>query len=248
MLESRRYTPAVRLLIVKTGSTIEPLRARRGDFEAWFREGLELGEREAPVVAPFEGEKLPEARAVPAALVTGSPAMVTEQEPWSVATERWLREFVRTGRPLLCVCYGHQLLAQALGGRVDYNPAGSELCTVRVELTEAGRRSPVFAGLPGELAVHASHSQSVLELPPGATLLARNAHDAHQAFAVGARAFSVQFHPEFDADILRGYAAERAEGARAQDIASAARDSEHGRAILARFRELLPPEGRSGSA
>lgn len=234
----------MRVLIVKAGSTVEPLLATRGDFEDWFRAGLDLAEDEAPVVSVFRGDALPDPERVPAALVTGSAAMVTDEDPWSLATERWLARYVRLGRPLLGVCYGHQLLAKALGGRVGDNPNGPEVGTVEVELTEAGRGEPLFAGLPTTLRVQSSHRQSVLALPPRARHLARNAHDEFQAFAVGERAFAVQFHPEFDAGIVRGYLGDRSEslcasGVDAERIARAARDSEHGRRVLERFRESI---------
>lgn len=234
----------MRLLVLKCGSTVPSLIPRRGDFEDWFRQGLGLSAAEAPIVDPSRGDALPDPAAVPAIVVTGSPAMVTDDAPWSLVSEDWLAACVRRGVPTLAVCYGHQLLARALGGTVGLNPHGREIGTVRVALTAAGRRDPLLTGLPDELVVQESHSQSVLIPPPGAEVLAGNAHDPHQALRLGERAWGVQFHPEFDADIVRGYLAERGdaiagEGGDPTALAAATRDSDHGRRILQRFLTLL---------
>jgi GMP synthase (glutamine-hydrolysing) len=105
--------------------------------------------------------------------------------------------------PVLGVCFGHQLLAHALGGAVERHPRGPEVGTVGVELTGAGRRDPLFAGLDSPLAVQASHEDHVAVAPPGAVILALNEHDPVQAFAHGPRLRGVQFHPEFDLERAR---------------------------------------------
>jgi GMP synthase (glutamine-hydrolysing) len=116
----------------------------------------------------------------------------------------WLLGVART-RPVLGVCFGHQLLARALGGRVERHGGGPEAGTFDVDLTEAGRADPLFAGLPPRLAVQEGHEDHVPEPPPGAVLLATNAHTPVQAFALGPRIRGVQFHPEFDAARTRAF-------------------------------------------
>jgi len=232
------------LWIVKAGSTVSRLVPRRGDFEDWFRAGLGRDAATAPRVRPYRGDALPPPAEAAAVVVTGSNAMVTDEEPWSLRTQAWLREVVDRGVPVLGVCYGHQLLARALGGEVGWNPRGREIGTVAVELTEPGRRDPLLAGLPTRLIVQESHSQSVLRLPDGARLLASNAHDPHQAFAAGDRAWGLQFHPEFDADVVRGYLEERRteivrEGRDVEELLAGARDSEHGARVLRSFAALV---------
>jgi GMP synthase (glutamine-hydrolysing) len=168
--------------------------------------------------------------------------MVTDREPWSVASAAWLHDVWEHGKPILGICYGHQLLADALGGRVDRNPAGREIGTVCLDRTAAGREDPLLCVLDDRFFAQESHSESVVELPPGATLIATNPHAPNQAFSLG-HAWGVQFHPEFDADIVRGYIRGRADALRREGLDpdrldSEVKESDAGPRLLRRFREL----------
>lgn len=236
--------PPARILIVKLGSATPTLRRLRGDYEDYFVRGMGVPVGQCLVVDPVSGEALPDPSGFSAVVLTGSDAMVTEHHPWSLGTQAWLEQVLAHEVPLFGICYGHQLLAQALGGTVGWNPRGLEVGTITVGLSEAGRTDPLFAGLPDELIVQAYHSQSVLELPAGARVLAGNAQDPLQAFAWGKAAWGVQFHPEFDADITRTYVDEdreelREEGQNPEALLAHCRDSPHGQALLRRFVALL---------
>jgi GMP synthase (glutamine-hydrolysing) len=191
-----------RVLVVRTGSAPAAVLAAHGDFTAWFAELL--APRAEVAIADAVAGALPDARDAGGVVVTGSIDSVTTPEPWMDALGSWLLAAARA-RPVLGVCFGHQLLARALGGRVERHGGGPEAGTVEVELTDAGRRDPLFAGLPARLAVQQGHEDHVPEPPPGAVLLARNGHAPVQAFAHGARIRAVQFHPEFNAARTRAF-------------------------------------------
>lgn len=232
------------LLIVKTGCTLDSLLGRRGDYEDWIRDGLGLPGERVEIARVDEGDPLPLPGGLAGAVVTGSSAMVSEREPWSERTARWLATAVEAELPLLGICYGHQLLAHGLGGRVGVNPRGREIGSVEVELRASARDDLLLGGFAGPLCVQTTHVESALELPAAARLLAASAGDPHHAFAVGRSAWGVQFHPEFDADITRAYIEERreilrAEGLDPEGLHRETRDSEHGRQLLRRFAELL---------
>lgn len=187
------------------GGTFPSLAAARGDFEDWVFAGLELPRPQVRVCHVAEGEPLPPFDALAGAVVTGSHDMVTDRAPWSERTAGWMAQAVSRGLPLLGICYGHQLLAHALGGEVRDHPRGGEFGTAEVKLRAAARHDPLLGGLPQVLKAHMCHTQSVVRLPPGATLLASSARDPHQAFAVKRTAWGVQFHPEFDLHAVREY-------------------------------------------
>ena len=192
-------------LLMKTGETLAPLRAQGEDFEDWIRSGLGLSIEETPPVSVHMGDLLPPVSTLAGVVITGSPAMLTDGAAWNLVAVHWLRDALALGLPVLGICYGHQLLAHACGGHVDYHPNGREIGTVPVALTAAAFGDALLGGLPSRFLAHTSHSQAVLRLPDSAVLLGASAHDAHQAFRIGERAWGVQFHPEFTARIMRTY-------------------------------------------
>ena len=232
-----------RPLIVKTGGTLPELRARRGDYEAWIAAGMGLAPDDVDVVAVAEGEALPAPDAPAGVVVTGSSAMVSHREPWSERAGEWLVRAVEHGTPVLGICYGHQLLAHALGGEVGPNPRGREIGTVTVRALAPAQRDPLLGAWGEAGPAHVTHVESVLALPRGAVRLAESDLDPVQAFAVGERAWGVQFHPEFDAQTVRAYLVARTEKVRAEGLdpealLAAIREAPGGPRLLRRFAEL----------
>ena len=188
-----------RLLIVKTGGTLPELRAQRGDYEEWIAAGTGFARGEVDVVAVAQGEPLPAPESPAGVVITGSSAMVSHCEPWSERTADWLARAVECDTPVLGICYGHQLLAHALGGEVGPNPRGREIGTVVVRALAPARRDALL-GVWGEAEpAQVTHLESVLALPAGAVRLAESDLDPVQAFAASERAWGVQFHPEVTA-------------------------------------------------
>jgi GMP synthase (glutamine-hydrolysing) len=138
------------------------------------------------------GGDVPSTFDVDAAVVTGSRASVYWDEDWIAPTERWVAEAVDRGVPFLGVCYGHQLLADALGGTVE--PMGEYEIGYRT--VEHPGDTRLLEGVDEEFTVFTTHSDRVTELPPGAERIATNDYGIH-----GFRrdhVFAVQFHPEYD--------------------------------------------------
>jgi len=227
-------------VIIKTGSTFPAIQECVGDFEDWIRERCGLTADLVPVIDASAGEALPPADGLAGAIITGSPAMVTDQADWMRFLARWLAQAVERGVPLLGICFGHQLLAQALGGEVDYHPEGREIGTVAITLTDHGRQDGLLGYLPETFSAHVTHAQTVIRLPANALRLAANPHEAHHAFRVGDCAWGVQFHPEFTADIMQAYVGRHAEtllqqGRDVDALKAAIGDTEAANGLLKRF-------------
>ncbi|MBK8012338.1 MAG: glutamine amidotransferase [Deltaproteobacteria bacterium] len=246
----------LRIGLLKTGDTADNVKNEFGDFDAMFQRELFLNaggpDVQIAVAESHRGELLPKG-SVDAVVVTGSPHSVTRPEPWTHALAAWLRDVHELGTPILGVCYGHQILADAFGGRVEENPRGYEVGTVDVRLTEEGRRDPLLGTL-GErerLIFHAVHSDAVTLLPRGGVLLADNAGSEVQAFRVGDHTWGVQFHPEFTDGIMRAYVEARLSrieadavrrgldfNQRLEHVRSSIHPAPLGRRLLHRFLEL----------
>jgi len=239
------------LLILKTGTTLPDIAEVRGDFEDWIGRGLAFSEAELELARVYQGEGIPDPDSLSGVVITGSSALVTEREDWSERSAAWLADAVEREVPILGICYGHQLLAHALGGRVERNPLGREIGTVEVHFDTGFEEDALLGALPQRISVQVSHVESVVVLPKGARHRGASSKDLNQAFAFGPCAWGVQFHPEFDADIVRGYIKGRRsnlleEGLDPNALSDRACDSEYGTAVLRRFGEIVRERSEQG--
>jgi len=165
-----------------------------GIFADFWREAG----HEMKIVELDEGEPIPELEDFDLLTVMGGPMDVWQEDlhPWFVpekaAIRRWVKELER---PYLGICLGHQLLADALGGKVSLMTR-PEVGLAKVELTAAGRDDPLFSGLGPTLETLQWHGAEVSVLPDNAHVLAANAACPIQAMRWGDRAYGFQYHME----------------------------------------------------
>ncbi len=239
----------VLLIVLRAGDAAAPVAARRGEFFSWIRR--EVGDAWSGEWLEHDvrkDEPLPGPGDAAGFIITGSSSSVTERAPWMLRTEELVRGIAKAGTPLFGICFGHQLVGQALGGRVAKNPRGREIGTHTVRLLPHSPPDPIFAALgtspARELRANHTHVDSVVELPEGAQLLAETDLEPHAAFAVGERIKCVQFHPEIDGDAMRGYIEARAhlieaEGGHPRAILERVTDAPDGASTLKSFVRLV---------
>jgi GMP synthase (glutamine-hydrolysing) len=129
-----------------------------------------------------------------AVVFSGSQTAVYDDHDWIHELTAWFRSVHAADVPALGICWGHQFVAQALGGRVvDMNEYEIGYRTV-----ERRGDDPLFADVPRTFSAFQTHSDRVAELPAGAVELARNDYGI-QAFRDGS-SYGVQFHPEYDSE------------------------------------------------
>jgi GMP synthase (glutamine-hydrolysing) len=180
---------------------------------------------------------LPDPRTFAGIVVTGSASSVTDREDWVVEGEAYLRRVVDAKVPLFGICFGHQMLGQALGGLVEPNPRGREIGTVEFRIVAD---DPMFSAATAPFLANATHVDSVTRLPPGATVLATTERDPNAAVRFSVAAWGVQFHPEMDGAVVREYVrARRAtlleEGLDPDALIAGAQDGRAGMSTLDRF-------------
>lgn len=178
----------MKLGILEPGQTPPALRARHGLYDAMFRR-LFAGRGFDYDVYRIEDGALPEdVHSADAWLVTGSRHAAYEPHPWIAPLEAFLRAAYAAHVPILGVCFGHQILAQALGGKVEKYAGGWSV----------GPQEYRFEGASAPLRLLAFHQDQVVAPPPEARVVGESDFCRNAALVYGDRAFSVQPHPEFD--------------------------------------------------
>ena len=207
---------------------------------------------------PWAGDALPvDLTGYDALVVMGGPQQAYDDSssPWLAQVKELLRTAVHASVPVLGICLGAQLLAEATGGHVAPGDEGPELGARLVAKRDAAVEDPVFGELPLSPVVVQWHWDAVVELPPGAVLLASSPRYAHQAFRVGTSAYGLQFHIEAPGEMVRAWAraddAEiRAEGLDPEVLVARALDelpevAEVWQPFVARFAALVRGETRT---
>lgn len=193
----------MRIAIFETGAPPAPLVPAHGDYPLMFERLL------APVGAPLDfftariasGDPMPRLSDLEGLLVTGSPAGVYEDHSWIEPLKELVCRAAQARRPAVGVCFGHQLMAEAFGGRVERSAKG---WGVGVQDYDVCAAEPWMRPAPARIASTASHQDQVVRPPPGARILASSDFCPYAALAYAqGPAISFQMHPEFSRDYAR---------------------------------------------
>ncbi|RMA40940.1 type 1 glutamine amidotransferase [Rhodophyticola porphyridii] len=186
--------------ILQTGHASDEIRQTHGDFDSMFRRLLDGHGFDFRVFNVVDMEFPDGPAAADAWLVTGSKHGAYEDHPWIPPLEELIRAIRAAERPMVGICFGHQVIAQALGGRVEKFAGGWSV----------GRQSYRIGGKTFHL--NAWHQDQVVDLPAGAEVLGQSDFCANAVLAYGPRILTVQPHPEFDAAIMAGLITHRGPG------------------------------------
>ncbi len=174
----------------------------RHEHPAIILRALETQGIASTVLRVFENPKIPPLNEISGLICLGGPMHANDQEthPWIKDEIELLRKSTDAGLPVVGICLGAQLLAIALGGKVEKN-LGWEIGWHPLSLSLEGLRDPVLSGVGSTPTVYQWH-EDTFHLPKEAVLLAASERCPRQAFRWGDRAYGFQFHPEADHQLV----------------------------------------------
>lgn len=233
-----------KFLIIKTGSFAghaDDIIEKYGDMDWVFIDAGCCPRNRAEVVSVYLDEKItnPPTK-YSGILITGSGSMMSMPEQWMIDTSNWIQRAVEASVPILGICFGHQMLAHALGGHVGPNPNGLEAGTADVHFNSKCHGDPLFFDFPQQTPFHVHHYESILNLPEGAEVLASNNIEQNHIVKFAPHVWGVQFHPELTMDIMNLLIYNLADGIKTagydvSTIQRSVREAPYGTKLLNRF-------------
>lgn len=190
----------MRIGILQTGVSPDQLKGEMGDYPDMFERLLAGHGFTFQTWRVLDGAFPPDVTACDGWLITGSRFGAYEDHPWIPPLEDFIRAAFAAHVPMVGICFGHQIIAQAMGGRVEKFAKGWAV----------GATDYDFGGTPVRL--NAWHQDQVVEKPAGAEVIGSNEFCANAALLYDDRAFTVQPHPEFRPDFVDGLMKTRGKG------------------------------------
>jgi GMP synthase-like glutamine amidotransferase len=212
----------MKITILEAGRVPRDLRASYPEYPAMFRSLLSAQSSSLTFenVTMCEGRPAPRIEDTEAVLITGSPAAAYDPEPWINAMENFIRASVEAKTPIVGICFGHQIIAQALGGRVERSEHGWGLGR---QVYQVLHNEAWMTPASPQFAISASHRDQVVALPPHARTIAQSKQTRFAALAYDlAPVISFQGHPEIEFGFLQALIRLRRGDTIDQDVADAA--------------------------
>ncbi|KAM0556943.1 hypothetical protein ACHAPJ_005619 [Fusarium lateritium] len=205
-------TRTFRLAVLECDTPFPSVNKERGSYGDIFRHLLEKGLKDEALGSKgndvslelskwdvVAAQEYPKAEDVDGFLLTGSKHTSFENDPWILKLVDYVKQiYDTTQKPVVGICFGHQIIARALGAKVAVSPGGWEICVDRINLNETGQK---LLGVPS-LGLHQMHRDAVLEVPEGLVSLGSSSRCEVQGLYKPGRVISFQAHPEFDDFIM----------------------------------------------
>ena len=226
----------MRIGILQTGHAPDEVQGDLGDYADMFQRLLAGRGFDFDVYNVVDGQFPSGPEAAQGWLITGSKHGAYEDHAWIGPLEDLIRAIRDARLPLVGVCFGHQIIAQALGGRVEKFAGGWAV----------GRQSYDFGGEVLEL--NAWHQDQVVALPEDTQVLASNDHCANAALLIGETILTIQPHPEFTAQMIEGLITHRGKGNVPDALLAAATEALPAPTANAAFADRMAAHLKQGDA
>ena len=191
----------MKIFILSCGPGLPEVVSMYGHSSDWIPDSINRSSVKYTIIKVYENNSFNYSNA-DAFIITGSKYSVYENIPWIDSLKRIINKIIESKKPILGICFGHQLLATCLGGNVEKNIHGWELGSYKISLTTEGQSSPLFDNFQNNDIAYESHQDVVSSLPLDAVELAYT-NKGNQSFCVDGFLYGVQFHPEFSYDVTR---------------------------------------------
>tara|TARA_Y100000994_G_C15522421_1_gene372197 strand:- start:44 stop:736 length:693 start_codon:yes stop_codon:yes gene_type:complete len=189
------------IIILSNGPGLPEVVSLYGHSSEWIPSSIEEKNINYTVIKTYDNVSFDYSNA-DAFIITGSKYSVYDDAQWIHNLKLKVDEIIKLGKPILGICFGHQLLASCLGAKVEKNIHGWELGSYEISLTKAGQSSPLFNNFNDNDIVYESHQDVVLSLPENVVELAYS-DKGNQSFSYRDFLYGVQFHPEFSYNVTR---------------------------------------------
>ncbi|MEM8937528.1 MAG: type 1 glutamine amidotransferase [Pseudomonadota bacterium] len=190
---------SLRVAVLQTGRSADGTAVEHGDYDEMCKALILREPSEATTFAVLDGEFPSNVDAYDVYLVTGSAHGVYEDFDWIAPLESLIREIYERQKKLIGICFGHQIIAQALGGRVEKSDRGFGVGVMEYQLTDK-------SGGQRNVALYAWHQDQVVAAPRGAEVIARSDFCEIAGLRYGDHGLTFQPHPEFTKDYMEALA------------------------------------------
>ena len=189
--------------VISCGPGLKEINENHGVSSDWIQSMMKNRVSDIQVVRSYL-EESPSFESNSAWIIMGSRYSAYDNMAWIDSLQSNILKAIKLEIPILGICFGHQILCKALGANVANNPAGWEIGSSEVFLSDKGLSSPIFKGFSPNFYVYQSHHDVVNGLPDNLDLLCSNKFGV-QSVSYKNRVFGVQFHPEFSYDVMKAY-------------------------------------------
>ena len=187
---------SLRLAVLQTGRSIDEAIEEHGDYDEMCKALMLRGPTEADTFPVLEGVFPSSLEPYDVFIITGSKHGVYEDHDWLAPLESMIRDIFAANKKLIGICFGHQIIAKALGGEVAKSDRGFGVGVMDYQITD-GR------GVKNPIALYAWHQDQILTPPPNAETIASSDFCKYAGLRYGDCALTFQPHPEFTSDYVR---------------------------------------------